>query len=105
MALVICLIVEILAAGIMGWRLRVHIALLGITAIVVTTTVTLDAIYFTLGKDPLDLGYCGEPQCDPGPIPATIGLVFLLPMYWAITATIGLVARLKRSRRAARACT
>ena len=52
-----------------------------VALVLVLAAVGLDALYFGLG---LNLaGYCGEPECDPGPIPLIIGIPFL-PMPLAL---------------------
>lgn len=52
-----------------------------------------DLVYF--GLDINLPGYCGEPDCDPGPIPMTILLLFL-PLGLALVAG-GVAARRRRS--------
>jgi hypothetical protein len=55
--------------------------------------VLLDALYFGLG---LNLGgYCGEPKCDPGPLPLSL-LLIALPIVLALTALGVLVRRAAR---------
>src|SRR4051812_33603635 len=48
-----------------------------------TPLVALDLLYFVLGINLA--GYCGEPKCDPGPIPLSVMLMalpFLLILMW-----------------------
>jgi hypothetical protein len=56
--------------------------------------IAADLLYFGLDVNPL--GYCGEPECDPGPIQASILLLFL-PVGLALAAT-GVSVRRRRSR-------
>jgi len=67
------------------WKTLVVVAVLA-----VVPTVVLDALYFGLGFNPSGV-YCGEPKCDPGPIPMSIMLI-LLPVALAGVA-LGVVAR------------
>jgi hypothetical protein len=53
-----------------------------------------DLLYF--GLDVNLLGYCGEPDCDPGPIPMTVLLLFL-PVGLTLAGG-GVAARRRRSR-------
>jgi hypothetical protein len=45
--------------------------------------VASDVLYFGFGVDLLGI-YCGEPVCDPGPLPATL-VMFYLPVALALT--------------------
>lgn len=65
-------------------------ALTVVAAPAAVPTVVLDALYSGFGFNPSGI-YCGEPKCDPGPIPMS-GLLILLPA--ALTSVaLGVVAR------------
>jgi len=69
---------------------------LGILAVLWATPLLIsDALYF--GFDVETLPYCGEPDCDPGPLPASLGLA-ALPVALGLAAA-GLKAR-RRGRQA-----
>ena len=74
-----------------AWGRRRAIVLVAL--VLAVPTVALDALYFGAGVDLP--GYCGEPECDPGPIPASLGLAFL-PVPLALT-TLGVALRRSRS--------
>ena len=60
------------------WRAIAYVA-----AGFIVLAVGLDVLYFGLG---LNLaGYCGEPECDPGPIPMVFALL-VLPVPLVLTA-------------------
>lgn len=71
------------------WR-----ALAVLAAVWAIPLIAADLLYF--GLDINLLGYCGEPDCDPGPIPMTVLLLFL-PVGSALAAS-GVAARRRRSR-------
>ena len=70
-----------------AWGRRRAIVLVAL--VLAVPTVALDALYFGAGVDLP--GYCGEPECDPGPLPASLALAFL-PVPLALT-TLGVALR------------
>ncbi len=68
-------------------------ALLILAAVWTVPLVGSDLLYFGLGINLV--GYCGEPKCDPGPLPATLGLL-ALPIA-LVLAFAGITVRARRS--------
>ena len=69
------------------WRVLIAVAV-----VIAVPLILSDVLYF--GAD-VDLpGYCGEPKCDPGPIPMSIMLLFL-PAILGLTA-LGVLGRRRR---------
>jgi hypothetical protein len=89
-ALISLAVVALVALGFAVGRWRV----LGVLAgVVVLALVGSDALYFGLGVNLA--GYCGEPRCDPGPLPLSLGLLFL-PAVLALAA-LGVALRRRRA--------
>jgi hypothetical protein len=67
------------AAGLVafGFTSGRFIALAMLGAAMTAALVISDVSYFGFGVNLI--GYCGEPKCDPGPIPAVIAVPFLIP--------------------------
>jgi hypothetical protein len=68
-------------------------AIYAMAALLTIPLVASDVLYFGFGVNLL--GYCGEPKCDPGPIPVTLGLVFLPPAL--VLTWVGVVIRRRAS--------
>jgi hypothetical protein len=89
----VALIAIALALVALGVRWGRWHAVLVVAVLYSAPLLLLDALYFGLG---LNLaGYCGEPKCDPGPVPLSFGLI-LLPVVLGLPA-LGVVGR--RGRR------
>jgi hypothetical protein len=77
-----------------GWgRWR---ALAVLAAVWTVPLVLSDALYFGSGANPFGF-YCGEPKCDPGPLPATL-IIFWLPGALVLSGA-GIALRKRRRRR------
>jgi hypothetical protein len=90
-----------------GHGITAKVAALGVKELYVrllwsVPLIALDALYFGAGVDPGSAVhrpiYCGEPRCDPGPLPVSLGLFFLPPAAALVTMGVGLRRR-RDSRR------
>jgi len=78
--LLVAVALTLIAIGFLWGRWR---ALVVVAALWAIPLLFLDGLYFGLGVDVP--GYCGEPECDPGPLPASLGLL-VLPLALALVA-------------------
>jgi hypothetical protein len=71
-------ILLVVAAGLVafGFTSGRFTALVMLGAAMTAALVISDVLYFGFGVNLI--GYCGEPKCDPGPIPAIIAVPFLI---------------------------
>jgi hypothetical protein len=73
----------VVAAGLvaLGFAWGRFIALVVLGAVMTAALVICDVLYFGFGVNLI--GYCGEPKCDPGPIPSVIAVPFLIfPLFF-----------------------
>jgi hypothetical protein len=66
------------------WR-----ALIPLAVVWTVPLILADLLYFGFGVE--TVRYCGEPTCDPGPLPASLGILFL-PIGLAL-CSVGVVLR------------
>jgi hypothetical protein len=89
-------ILLVVAAGLVafGFTSGRFTALVMLGAAMTAALVISDVLYFGFGVNLI--GYCGEPKCDPGPIPAIIAVPFLIfPLFFV---AIGVRVRQDRRR-------
>jgi hypothetical protein len=68
----------VVAAGLVafGFVSGRFVVLVVLGAVTTAVLVISDVLYFGFGVNLI--GYCSEPECDPGPIPAVIAVPFLI---------------------------
>jgi hypothetical protein len=83
------------AAGLFafGFASGRFVVLVVLGAVMTAALVISDVLYFGFGVNLI--GYCGEPKCDPGPVPALLAVPFLIfPLFF-----VALGVRVRQDRR------
>jgi hypothetical protein len=83
------------AAGLFafGFASGRFVVLVVLGAVTTAALVISDVLYFGFGVKLI--GYCGEPKCDPGPVPAVLAVPFLIfPLFF-----VALGVRVRQDRR------